>query len=59
MDEPKTKPMGVRALTDTGAKFAVVKCGKCAALVRILGDAAKVTCPKCGGDVPSPGPPDA
>ncbi|MGH7436969.1 MAG: hypothetical protein ACRENE_14950 [Polyangiaceae bacterium] len=53
-DEPKTKPMGVLAVTEMGTKFAVVKCGKCEALVRILGDAAKVRCPKCGGDVPAP-----
>jgi ribosomal protein S27E len=54
MDEPKTKPMGVLAVSETGARFAVVKCGKCTALVRIVGDTAKVKCPTCGGDVPAP-----
>jgi hypothetical protein len=53
-EEPKTKPLGVMALTETGTKFAVVKCGKCAALVSIHGDTVKVKCPRCGGDVPAP-----
>ncbi len=53
-EEPKTKPLGVMAVTETGTKLAVVKCGKCATLVRILGDAAKVKCHRCGSDVPAP-----
>ena len=53
-EEPKTKPLGVMAVTETGTKLAIVKCGKCATLVRIVGDAAKVKCHRCGSDVPAP-----